>query len=184
MLGEAAILRNDYLQFTFTTSGGTEVITFSNHEVRGNVEYSFGFNTKSFVTETGQTSVQAEQRAKYIQFTLRTHEQPGTRYKFHRIQHLTRGPYKCEMVFPYLFHDMLSEPSNPINSLQDTWGKSFLTFSNCVFEFSDKSIDKSGRGVGAIFESIEIKVFENDSEIFEIRPDYLAGDYSTDYKIT
>ena len=184
MRSEAAIYKSDYLQFTFETSAGQEIITFDNHEVRGDVEYGFGFNTKRFTTETGQTSIMSENTGKYVKFEIDLHRLPGTRYKYHRIQHITRGPYTCQMIFPYLYHDMSSEPSNPIQIPAETWGVSALTFSNCVFEISDQSVDQSARGEGAIFTTIGVSVYENNSEIFEIRPDYLAGDYSTDYKIT
>lgn len=159
MLSEKDIFIEEYMSFTFNE--GTPIY-FSNHEVRGNVEYVPASTPEMLESESGVVvSINRPQR-EYFKFKIQ-YENPTTRNKINSIFKLIKSAYKLNFGFPHFIAPFTTFP--PVDALValDNNYKSTGGFSSAVVEFpKDFSFDRIGRGQGAeIVKDIEIRVYKS-----------------------
>lgn len=158
MVSEEAILIPEYVSINIQTLTEDETFTFSNHEIRGDVDYFDGRSTQVFKTPTGEGTSMPETKPRYFKFRVRFYEDYPTRAKVEKIRSMTQGRYTASFTLNH-FHGSFSAfptshtvATNNVQTLQ-------AGFPSCVFEIPDDPIDNSARGLGVIKDELEIKVY-------------------------
>lgn len=151
---ERNIFIEEYVKFDF--ANGTEVITFSNREVRGDISISFNKELGKLDTAKGYASQTVTSVPESWAFNI-TLDQGETLNKLRRIYELLADYNQVEarIVSSYLYNPLSGE----IESVQEI-------FENAVIEL-DRDFRRIGRGIG-ITSDLEIGITVYESKILTV----------------